>query len=142
MAAVTEHRTLTEAAVAEKRRQDARMAGWIGIVLRTGVFCASALVALGLLLVLLGHGGPDTRDQALGKGVDLHPLGIRDFVGGVRDGDGPSVIQLGLMVLILTPTARVALTLVLFVKQRDRLFVGLAAVVLVILLLGFFGIGE
>jgi uncharacterized membrane protein len=92
--------------------------------------------------VLLGHGGPDTRDEALGKGVDLPRLGIRDIIDGVRDGDGPSVIELGLMVLILTPTARVALTLVLFLKQRDRLFVGLAAVVLVILLLGFFGIGE
>jgi hypothetical protein len=37
---------------------------------------------------------------------------------------------------------RVALTTWLFERQRDWIFVGLAAIVLVVLLLGLFGIGA
>jgi uncharacterized membrane protein len=40
------------------------------------------------------------------------------------------------VLLIATPIARVALTLVAFLIQRDRLYVALTAVVLVLLLWG------
>jgi uncharacterized membrane protein len=125
-----------------KRQQYAENARRIGWVLRAGVMSASALVALGLILFFAGHGGPDTRDQALGKGVDLHPLSVSNLYHGIIDGDGPSVIQLGLIVLLLTPTTRVALTLLLFLHQRDRVYIILSSIVLIVLLLGFFGFGE
>lgn len=125
-----------------KQRQYAANAHRIGWVLRGGVSLASALVALGLILFFAGHGGPDTRDQALGKGIELHPLSVSNLSHGILDGDAPSVIQLGLIVLLLTPTTRVALTLLLFLRQRDRVYIVLSSIVLIVLLLGFFGIGE
>jgi uncharacterized membrane protein len=54
-------------------------------------------------------------------------------------GDPRAIIQLGLVLLIGTPVARVALTLVAFVIQRDRLYVLLTTVVLALLLYGLFG---
>jgi uncharacterized membrane protein len=47
-------------------------------------------------------------------------------------------VQLGVILLIATPVARVALTLVAFAVQRDRIYVALTAVVLIVLLYGLF----
>jgi len=48
------------------------------------------------------------------------------------------MVQLGLVLLIATPVARVALTLGAFILQRDRLYVVLTTVVLALLLFGLF----
>ena len=48
------------------------------------------------------------------------------------------IVQLGLVLLIATPVARVALTLGAFLLQRDRLYVVLTTIVLVLLLFGLF----
>jgi uncharacterized membrane protein len=49
------------------------------------------------------------------------------------------VIQLGLLLLILTPVARVAFSLVGFALERDRIYVELTAIVLVILIYSLAG---
>ena len=59
------------------------------------------------------------------------------FLGAVH-GDPRAIVQLGLVLLIATPVARVALTLAAFAAQRDRLYVGMTALVLVLLLFGLF----
>ena len=66
------------------RRQYAENARRIGWVLRVGVSLSSLIVLIGLVLFLTGHGGPDTRDQALGKGIELHRLIFIGFVA-IRD---------------------------------------------------------
>ena len=53
---------------------------------------------------------------------------------------GRGMIQLGLLLLIGTPVARVAFSLVAFVLQRDRTYVILTAVVLLLLLASLAGI--
>jgi uncharacterized membrane protein len=50
--------------------------------------------------------------------------------------DSRGVIQLGLVVLIATPVARVALTLGAFLLQRDRLYAAVTALVLLLLTYG------
>lgn len=127
---------------ARGREIEVTMARWIGLVLRTGVYLAGALIALGTLLVVLGQGQTPSRDAALGKGVEIPSLRPGDIVHGLARGDGPALIQLGLLLLILTPVSRVGLTVILFSKQRDRIFVALAGGVFVILLLGLAGIGA
>jgi uncharacterized membrane protein len=52
--------------------------------------------------------------------------------------DPRGMVQLGLVLLIATPVARVALTLGAFLVQRDRLYVVLTTIVLVLLLFGLF----
>jgi uncharacterized membrane protein len=53
-----------------------------------------------------------------------------------------SVIQLGLLVLIATPVARVILCIVGFARQRNVLYVAVSTIVLLILGLSFLKAGQ
>lgn len=115
----------------------------LGRVLRIGVSIAGVLVLVGLALFFIGgHGGPANLDAALGKGVEIQRTSPRDIVDGLRAGSSGSFILLGLLVLILTPTVRVAMTAVFFARHKDWTFVILAGIVLVLLLIGLVGIGA
>ena len=50
--------------------------------------------------------------------------------------DSRAIVQLGLVLLIATPVARVALTFVAFLFRRDRLYATLTLLVLALLLYG------
>jgi uncharacterized membrane protein len=70
------------------------------------------------------------------------PNQLRTISGILREAlafQGRGIIQLGLLLLIATPVARVALSIVGFAAERDRMYVGFAAIVLVILLYSLFG---
>lgn len=107
----------------------------VGGVLRAGVVVAAVVVLAGIGLMLLrGVAAPTTFTTFRPDASSLRSLGgIRH---GVRALDGGAVVQLGLVLLIATPVARVALTLVAFLRGGDRLYVALTMVVLVLLLYG------
>jgi uncharacterized membrane protein len=50
-----------------------------------------------------------------------------------RELSGRGLVQLGLLFLIATPIARVVFSIVGFMRQRDRLYVGVTAAVLALL---------
>ncbi|HEY7034139.1 MAG TPA: DUF1634 domain-containing protein [Thermomicrobiales bacterium] len=123
---------------------DQAMERWLGRVLRVGVAIAAVLILLGLVLfVAHDHGGNRiSLDTALGRDTTVRPLGPGDVLDGLRTAQPAAYIELGLLVLILTPTVRVAMTVVLFERQHDWTFVALSAAVLAILVLGLFGVGA
>jgi uncharacterized membrane protein len=122
---------------------DEQMQRQLGGVLRIGVIAAAALVLLGLVLNFTGSDRDRASlDTALGRQGSIHALHPAGIVAGLRDGEASAFIQTGLLVLILTPIARVALTFVLFQRRRDWPFVALSGVVLIVLILGLFGIGA
>jgi uncharacterized membrane protein len=49
-------------------------------------------------------------------------------------GRGRGIIQLGLLLLIATPVARVAFSVVGFALERDRIYVGVTLIVLAVLM--------
>jgi uncharacterized membrane protein len=114
---------------------DTRMETVMGRLLQVGVLLASIFVALGGAMYLKAHYGsvPDYRVFA------SEPIGLRDpgqlFEQVVR-GDGVAVIELGVLLLIATPIARVVFAVVSFALERDWLYVAISAVVLVILVFG------
>jgi uncharacterized membrane protein len=114
---------------------DHRVEQIIGRLLQFGVLAAAAVVILGGVPLLLIHG----RDVANFSVFRSAPSALRT-VGGIVHAafalDPRAVVQLGLVLLIATPVARVALTLVAFVLQRDRLYVAITTLVLVLLLYG------
>lgn len=125
------------------RRQaasEAQAAVWTARVLRAGVLIAAGAILAGLVLFFAGNGGPTSVDAMLGRGATPAPLHPGTILHSLAHGSATAFIQLGLLALILTPTARVALTLGFFCRQRDWLFAGLAAFVLIILILGLLGI--
>ena len=119
------------------REHDAewRMEQLVGRLLQVGVLAAAVLVLAGGLVLLAQHGGA-TADFREFVGV---PATYRTVLGSARAAlslDGRGLVQSGIILLIATPVARVAMTLVAFVIQRDRIYVALSAIVLVVLLYG------
>jgi uncharacterized membrane protein len=110
----------------------------MGAVLRSGVIFAAGLVALGGVLYLV-HSGHATPHYGVFRGVTSGLRSPADAVRGLLRGHPTALIEVGLIVLILTPVARVAFSAVAFAAQRDRLYVVLALIVLAILVLGLLG---
>lgn len=112
---------------------DERVDAMIGRLLRAGVLAAAAIVLLGAAVYLARHGAsrPD-YGTFTGEPGDLRTF--RGIVHGAANGSGRALIQVGLLVLIGTPIARVALALLAFAAQRDRLYLVVAGCVLAILL--------
>jgi uncharacterized membrane protein len=110
----------------------------IGNLLRVGVTLAAAVVLFGGTIYLVRHGlaAPHYR-VFVGEPADL-----RSVSGIVRDAlalRGRGLIQLGLLLLIATPVARVAFSVVAFAMQRDRLYVVVGLIVLAVLMYSLMG---
>ena len=107
----------------------------VGRVLQFGVLLAALTVLAGAGLMLAqGGASPDAFRVFRPETSTLRSVG--GILRGARALDGRGVVQLGLVLLVATPVTRVALTLVAFLLQRDRLYVALTAVVLGLLLWG------
>jgi uncharacterized membrane protein len=117
---------------------DQRVEARIGTLLRVGVVLAAAIVALGGAIYLTRHGAESPAYQIFrGEPAALRsPGGILARAADLR---GTGIIQLGLLVLLATPVARVAFAAFAFAKQRDRLYVAVTLVVLTVLLYSIAG---
>jgi len=119
---------------------DERRSRSVGSLLRAGVMLAAAVVAAGAIPYLVAH-GLDRPDYSVFRG---EPKILRSATGIVRDalsGDSRGILQLGILILIATPVARVVLLLADFVRDRDRLYVVVTAVVLCVLAYSLLGSG-
>jgi len=104
----------------------------IGRLLRNGLIIAAAVVAVGAVVYLMRHGAekPNYRFFS-GQPADLRTIG--GILRETLDWRGMGLIQLGLVLLLATPVARVAFSVVAFALQRDRFYVLVTLVVLGIL---------
>jgi uncharacterized membrane protein len=110
----------------------------LGTVLRSGVILSGAIITIGMILFIANHSLDDTSAYlAYNPGLIPHgnfPVSLTGIVTGLGSFDPFSVIELGFLVLLATPVARVTLSLFLFAAEKDRMYVYLTAAVLVILL--------
>ncbi|MGN6627865.1 MAG: DUF1634 domain-containing protein [Tepidisphaeraceae bacterium] len=115
----------------------------ISNLLRIGVAVSLLFIVIGTVLMFLHH--PEYRQSGrtlqrlIGPGketVDATPF--RTMIQGIRHAEGRSVITLGLMLLIATPVVRVAVSVLAFVYQGDRVFVAITTLVFCLLLVSFF----
>lgn len=112
----------------------------ISYVLRGGVTISVIVVLAGLIITFVHHREYFRSRPALGALTNpgtSYPSTIGAVVVGVREGRGQAIVTLGLLLLIATPVARVAVSIAVFVIERDRLYVVITAVVLALLLLSF-----
>ena len=107
----------------------------IGRLLQIGVLLAAAVVLLGAGLLLAQHGGV-VADYSVFRGEPELLRSLAAIVRGAMSWNSQAIVQLGLLLLIATPIARVALTLVAFALQRDPTYVVITALVLALLLYG------
>lgn len=111
---------------------------FISNLLQYGVLLSSAIVLLGGILYLIRHGSePADYRFFLGEpAIFCSPSGV---VTAVLSGNHRGIIQLGLLILIATPIARVAFSLLAFLWQRNFTYVILTALVLAGLIYSFVG---
>jgi uncharacterized membrane protein len=121
-----------------KAWNDQRMENTISVLLRTGVMLSALVVLLGGTCFLSRHGGEPT-DYRQFHATTASYRSIRGVIQSISRSDCRAVIQLGLLLLILTPIARVAFSMIAFGLERDRTYVWLTSIVLVILLYSLIG---
>ena len=107
----------------------------IGRLLQWGVLVAAIVVVTGGLLLLAQYGHLPANFRQF-KGEDPALRSVGGIFRAALSGDSRAIVQLGLVLLIATPAARVALTLGAFVIQRDRLYILTTSIVLSLLLYG------
>jgi uncharacterized membrane protein len=107
-------------------------------LLRGGVMLAAAVVALGGIIFLVRH-GREVPNYSTFVGVPLELRTISGICRGAATFHGRNIIQLGLLLLIATPVARVAISVVAFAIQRDRLYTAITLFVLAVLIFGLAG---
>jgi uncharacterized membrane protein len=112
----------------------------IGKLLRAGVLIAAAVVAFGAL-VYLSHYAFQPANFSVFRGEAAALRTLPAIVKGAVHLDGKSIIQLGLLLLIATPIARVVLAVIGFSFERDYLYVALTLIVLGVLLYSLIGSG-
>lgn len=117
---------------------DERLARWIGNLLRLGVGTAAAVVLLGGVLYLARHGA-ETPSYRVFHGEPSQFRTVGGILGAAVQLGGRGIIQLGLLLLIATPIARVAFAAVGFAMERDRTYVVVSLIVLVTLLFSLAG---
>jgi uncharacterized membrane protein len=119
-------------------RTDQKMDEIMGLLLRTGVIFAAAIVLVGGVVYLTRHPGP-VRDYRVFQGEPAEFKTVSGIVHEAAAFRGRGLVQLGLLVLIATPIARVAFSLFAFLWQRDWTYVVVTAFVLGLLIYSLMG---
>jgi uncharacterized membrane protein len=117
---------------------DERLDKTLGQLLRGGVVISATVVLIGGIVFLARHGytRPDYHQ------FRSEPETYRSISGILRSVlslSGRAIIQLGLLLLIATPVARVVWSVRAFARARDKVYVGATLVVLALLLYSLFG---
>jgi len=109
----------------------------LGTLLLTGVVAAAAVVLIGGVLFLLRHGNEPTDLRVFhGEPADLRsPTGIFADALEMRS---RGIIQLGILMLMATPVARVLFSVFAFARQRDWVYVVITLIVLAVLVYSMF----
>lgn len=121
---------------------DHRIEMIIGVLLRVGVLLAAAVVLFGATVYLVRNGSAALPNYKTFHGQTAQFREIPAIVQGTRAFTGRAIIQLGLLLLIATPIARVIFSAVAFALERDFLYVAITLVVLGTLLFSLFGFGA
>ena len=87
------------------RRYPARLEHLVGEVLRFGTIASSVLFAVGLVMAL----------------------------SGIQTDIAPGILEAALVILLATPSARVVVSVIEYIRERDWLFVTLTLIVLLAL---------
>jgi uncharacterized membrane protein len=116
---------------------DRTLENTIATLLRLGVTLAGTVVASGGILYLLRHGSEVSDFRTFKMAAQSDRL-VPDIFSAAFHGRARSIIQLGILLLIATPIARVAVSLAGFAFERDRKYVIITAIVLTILIYSLF----
>ena len=117
--------------MANVNEEDRILRLWTPILLRTILIAATTVLVVGLfLMATYAPGYYVQRYRAVEAGQMHQAETFSQIISGSIARDPHSVMTLGLFILTLVPLARVAFCFLLFLKQRDYIYVALTAYVL------------
>ena len=115
------------------RWSDYKLEQIIGNLLRAGVVLSAVVVFAGGVMYLVQHGSQPVNYRTF----QPPPTQLRSVEGTIGEAmklDSDGIMQLGLLLLILTPIARVAFSALGFAFEADQMYVGITLVVLAVLI--------
>ena len=112
----------------------------LGNLLRSGVIAAALIVLAGGIIYLFRHGAKPP-DYSIFHGVPAEFSSVKGILTSVLGLRSRGLIQLGLLLLIATPVARVAFSIFAFALQRDRIYIVITLIVLGVLIYSLAGGG-
>jgi uncharacterized membrane protein len=123
-----------------KAFQDKDLQSFIGNLLRYGVIIAMIIVVAGLAIYLF-QSGSQIVDYST---FDAHnQFSFPAFYKRLTEGNNAAIMELGVIVLIAIPIARVLFTMIGFWLEKDRLYTFIAFLVLCIIGFSlFFGVST
>ena len=113
---------------------DSDMQTFIGRQLRFGVMLAVAIAVVGGIYYLVCHGGEPVPDYAHFVAEPAAYTTLTGIVGGVLQLQAREIIQLAVVVLISTPILRVFFSIFAFAFEKDRLYVVISSIVMLIII--------
>jgi uncharacterized membrane protein len=105
----------------------------VGNLLRYGVWTSLSVAAIGGVIYLMHHGN-DTVNYAefIENDRNIFTV-ISNVLSGSLEGNGASIIFLGIVLLFLTPVVRVILSLFSFLLEKDYLYTVITMIVVAII---------
>jgi uncharacterized membrane protein len=118
---------------------DERLENTLGNLLRTGVILAAFVVAVGGLSYVVRFGFREAPDRRAFVGENPEFRSIPGVISGTLALHSWAIIQLGIVLLIATPIARVVFAALGFLRQGDGTYALISLIVLAVLLYSLVG---
>lgn len=121
-----------------KKITDYDMEQLIGQVLRYGVLSSGIVAIIGGIWYLIQHGSGIPHYSEF-NGEPVGYTSLTGIIEGLKTGSAKEIIQLGVVILIATPILRIVFSLFSFILEKDRLYIVITLIVLLIILFSMFG---
>jgi len=105
----------------------------IGNLLRYGVWISLSVAFMGGIIYLLNHGNElENYSTFYENDTNIFKV-IINIYNGVVQGQGESIILLGIILLFITPILRLLISLIVFYFEKDYLYVFITMIVILII---------
>jgi len=121
-----------------KKVTDYDMEQLIGQVLRYGVLTSGIIAIIGGIWYLI-QSGSGIPNYTSFSGEPAGYTSLTGIIKGLAAGSAKEIIQLGVVILIATPILRIVFSLFSFILEKDRLYVVITLIVLLIIIFSMFG---
>ena len=123
---------------AQRKAEEKHFDEMVSLLLRTGVTLSSVVVLIGGIFYLLQSGMAKPVYRPF-HGEPPNLRNLREIVLSIFSYSPRNWMQFGLLLLVATPLARVALCVITFIKEKDRTYIVLTLIVFCVLIFGFIG---
>ncbi|HYZ73263.1 MAG TPA: DUF1634 domain-containing protein, partial [Chthoniobacterales bacterium] len=112
----------------EPKMTDRSIERIVSLILRSGVLISGTVVFAGGVLFLARH-GHERVDYHTFRALPRSDRFVHEILAGAVGLRARSIIQLGVLLLLATPFARVAFSIVGFALERDKLYAIVTSIV-------------